>query len=208
METDIVEAQGQPVERPQEQQSAEEQRVVSVADLDTLDIRPGDRITGIESLADLDAFVNKLAVKLTGHRFDERLSKRRIANGLSRPVMSLSAHLKKYGAIRKFYGNIHSFDIGILPPEPEDEPAKIIRFYARADMDSTGRGKIGDLESINGVYVNGSGGPSLITRPVNTDSLSTLTGRLLAESRLASYVNQAQAVGRVVSGGLPGLGKP
>jgi hypothetical protein len=187
-----------------------ESRVVELAAVQQTELKPDDRIAGINTLRDLDQFADMVSTSLCGHTLSDRLWDTSFPAGHTRhPKVKrlLSTHFVEYGRQRGFNGNIRNFEVIMLPPEATEVPEKTLSFYAKGKMFSTGRGKVGDIECIDTLYVNHDGRPSLKSRVANKDEVRQIAGQLVDESTLSAFSSTGQALRNVVSGGLPELGK-
>lgn len=190
-------------------------REVPFSEVQTTELRPGDRITGVNNFKDLDAFVDSLSLKagarmpysqllaltFNSPQYDPRLS----YSATPRMDILLSEQFRRQGGKRKYNGTIRNFGIVMLPSDSRRWQKEYL-LYVAGYMDSTGGGVIGQIQRMVSIYSSG-GIPSVDSTEIDTKTLAADIEALKIKAEQGYITAYRLALENIVQGGLPGLGK-
>lgn len=201
-----------------------------LSELSAEDLSPGNRISTFRNFDDLEAFVVRTAV-LLGDANTSQDSPNAFYFRRER-AESVQEGLLDQVRRRHFNGRLMNFSVLMLLPNMIPNVPQVRRsiqengsfaFLVDAEMHSTGRGQISNARRVCGVYLSPSermdfflsNNPHLYvareilvtSRPFDSASFHRDLDNLLASSKIGRDAYLARALSRIVSGGLPSLGR-
>lgn len=198
--------------------------------LSAKDFSPGTRISRLQTFETLEAFMRRMAVVLTNTNTPQATPN---AFYFRRErVLSVREDFRRQVQTRHFYGQLKNFSALMLMPDMIPNVPRIrsdvqenasFAFLLDGEMHSTGRGIVGHARRVYGMYLSTneamdfflSNGTQIYaareiltaSRQFDSSSFKRDVEALITDSRLSSQVYLASALSRIVSGGLPSLGK-
>lgn len=143
------------------------QRMIPYTDVATVSLKPGDRITGVNTPQKLDIFGDLLSKKLSGRSL-KASQVGTAASPSGRKV--LSDYFEDDAKSKKYFGPVVNFEIIVLPPEPLKESFNSLSFYIKGHMHSAGK-EIGSPERVNTLFVKPNGFSSLSSRVLDKEEM-------------------------------------
>lgn len=206
-----------------------EQRDIDVTNLSADDLSAGNILTNIPTFENLYVVVKRMFYVLgVIHSLETPTAAYTMKPGI---VESIKDSLLNQVRANKFNGDLKNFTLMMLLPDMIPNRPHVratidknasLAFLLEAERHSTGRGVVGHARRSHGLYVTST--PSLYflptnpkidtafeismtSRAVNVPTLKQEIDGLIALSKDQSRIHYLNGLRRVVSGGLPSLGK-